>query len=563
MARCHNPLNVNNINDSELFIESEETEIGDDVNISDETLIERAVKNNQYVILFISIKYVSIPFFFFRFDVLKEHLRKLQFDADVLGSKLLLACILPVDINIAIFLIEEGAYINYADKNGMTPLHATCKTQKIEITKILLKEEAYINAVDNSCYTPLHYAIENDDLELVDLLLSYNADTSIVECNGWNALMLALHDHESCVEKILPLTSDLNTTASNGWTALMHAVTALDETIVYKLIAYGADVNIHVDGLLPVTLSIERNNTELFNYLWDLTDVEVLKSELELENFIEAMIYDEWYLPNKIKYFFKVLDTPGIELRSCGYLRKIANSMHDIRDEEKFLSIDFYGIAAKLFEKGCTCTDIDMEGFLSLCYRYKLEYKFKILDLLVKHNADINDAYVFQFTVTNDPEFAITLLQFSIYYNPINIFYHILKVKRVDISMLKLIKCLLKLSTPDKKCRMACVDHIKSYESPSTDCYCYALLLGALEYPVKKYIKYDLTKDEKKLYFKLYNEVINLLCMDRIPTLKELARDKVRQCLPTFEKRTNNYLATLPQFLRDILLCKSTVCTLK
>lgn len=486
---------------------------------------------------------------------------------DVGSTSLVLACELPVDTDIIQLLIQAGADTNIANAEGITPLHAACKTHKIDIIELLLAHGANINAQDSVLYTPLHYAVENDDSDIVHTLLHNGADPTIAEQMGWDALVLALHEHGRCAELILPYIKDINATSINGWTPLMYAVRGASKDIVIKLIEIGANVNVIVDGLMPVTLSINRSDMLLFEYLWERTNKNLLLQNGEMENFIQALIYANFFKPKLMHCLFKVLDTPGLQLSTSRYLNILARKMHDIRSEEEFQAVDLIAVIKKLASKGAVFDTCDIEGFLGLTYRYNSHYKHEVLNVLVDSGVNINNDYFTYLTAMNDPEFTTTVLSFCISVGPIDIFQNCYLMTRLDIPMLKLIKYILRLCTPSAMFRKICVKNMKPIDLLNSDYVCYSLILESIRLCNQKHIKHDLTADEKVVLPKLYNEVIDLLESDRLPTLQELSRDVVRQSLSHGCPTTQEYLNRLqqlqvPEFLIDIIRCKKAVCSL-
>lgn len=81
-------------------------------------------------------------------------------------------------------LIRYGAYINVANKYGMSPLHLSVLIDNIQITNLLLKNKANVNGVDEEGKTALHYAVINNNKEIVKLLLINHADPNIEDIDG-------------------------------------------------------------------------------------------------------------------------------------------------------------------------------------------------------------------------------------------------------------------------------------------------------------------------------------------------------------------------------------------
>jgi len=75
-------------------------------------------------------------------------------------------------------LLDKGANINDADRNGFTPLHHAIDKGNSEVVQLLLDRGANINDADRNGFTPLHQAIDKGNSELVQLLLDRGADVN-------------------------------------------------------------------------------------------------------------------------------------------------------------------------------------------------------------------------------------------------------------------------------------------------------------------------------------------------------------------------------------------------
>jgi ankyrin repeat protein len=95
-------------------------------------------------------------------------------------------------------LIEQGADVNYKDKDGFTPLHnALNLPSQIETARYLLKVGADINAQTyKEKWTPLHFAVSNsignefDDV--IRMLLDAGADQTLKDSDGRTAMDIYL-----------------------------------------------------------------------------------------------------------------------------------------------------------------------------------------------------------------------------------------------------------------------------------------------------------------------------------------------------------------------------------
>jgi uncharacterized protein len=96
-------------------------------------------------------------------------------------------------------LLDAGADIHAADKNGVTPLHHAVRFRSPTAVETLLRRGAAVNQVcKRSGSTPLHRAVTStgapetagkldEAKQIVEILLRYGADTSIKNKSGKQA----------------------------------------------------------------------------------------------------------------------------------------------------------------------------------------------------------------------------------------------------------------------------------------------------------------------------------------------------------------------------------------
>ena len=88
-------------------------------------------------------------------------------------------------------LLNEGADVNAADNEGLTPLHAAASRDSVDVVRILLDAGADINAQSNTGETPLYDAVRNTTpgaLDIIRLLRERGADPTIPTEKGSTAL---------------------------------------------------------------------------------------------------------------------------------------------------------------------------------------------------------------------------------------------------------------------------------------------------------------------------------------------------------------------------------------
>lgn len=106
------------------------------------------------------------------------------------SSMLILACYRG-NTEVAQFLIEKKANINYVSPNG-TALMATTVKGDIKLTTLLLKNGANTDLTDDNKITALMYAVQFKNNEIVSLLLKYNANKTLKDSNAKTAFEYAV-----------------------------------------------------------------------------------------------------------------------------------------------------------------------------------------------------------------------------------------------------------------------------------------------------------------------------------------------------------------------------------
>jgi len=105
------------------------------------------------------------------------------------------------DSNVARFLIDNDADINYIDRGGYTPLSTASATGSIEIMTLLLdKEVDNIDNIDKLGDTPLICAAKNEHIECVKLLLERGVDPHHKNKKGHDFLYYLEYDDQKFIE---------------------------------------------------------------------------------------------------------------------------------------------------------------------------------------------------------------------------------------------------------------------------------------------------------------------------------------------------------------------------
>jgi len=75
-------------------------------------------------------------------------------------------------LEVAEFLLEQGADVNAQDKGGLIPLHNASSYGHLDLAALLIKHNTTVNATDNWGFTPLHEAAQKGRTQLSALLVS-------------------------------------------------------------------------------------------------------------------------------------------------------------------------------------------------------------------------------------------------------------------------------------------------------------------------------------------------------------------------------------------------------
>ena len=179
------------------------------------------------------------------------------------------ACLSPSENNITIaqLLIDAGAKVNLADKDGATPLSVAAAIPRYEIVKLLVKKGANLNTRDNDEVTPLMKTIETEAKErkivkMMSFLLENGADARLVDKNGTSALHIAAEKGKESIVKLLIEQGkvDVDCIGKSGRTALHVAAKNNYIKVAKLLLSAQAKLDItDAQGKTPLHASAELN----------------------------------------------------------------------------------------------------------------------------------------------------------------------------------------------------------------------------------------------------------------------------------------------------------------
>jgi cytohesin len=154
-------------------------------------------------------------------------------------------------------LLDGGAHVNLADKNGFTPLHFAAQTGHVDAAEVLISAGCSVDSRSSEQATPLHVATQDGHLPMVQLLLARGANPNALTVYDESPVMLAaLSKHAPCVAELLPV-SDLSRTNRAGH-SVFHLCAATGSVECFELLLpLMSDVDV---GTVP---GMNRNGEEV------------------------------------------------------------------------------------------------------------------------------------------------------------------------------------------------------------------------------------------------------------------------------------------------------------
>uniref|UniRef100_A0A6I8RKH7 Poly [ADP-ribose] polymerase n=1 Tax=Xenopus tropicalis TaxID=8364 RepID=A0A6I8RKH7_XENTR len=98
------------------------------------------------------------------------------------------------NLEVAEYLLQNGADVNAQDKGGLIPLHNAASYGHVDVAALLIKYNACVNATDKWAFTPLHEAAQKGRTQLCALLLAHGADPTLKNQEGQAPLDLVTAD---------------------------------------------------------------------------------------------------------------------------------------------------------------------------------------------------------------------------------------------------------------------------------------------------------------------------------------------------------------------------------
>ncbi|KAF5658588.1 CAMK kinase [Fusarium heterosporum] len=173
------------------------------------------------------------------------------------------------NVELAKFLITNGADIFATRDKGNTPLHVCASVGHQAVGRLLIENGANIEARTGTGYTPLQVAAHKGHEPVVRLLVESGAKIEEKDEYGRTSLILATgKGHQGVVRLLLERDADIGVKNSGGDTPLIQAVKEGHLAVVKVLLEKGADVEVtDKDDKTPLIIASQRKQKNMVKLL--------------------------------------------------------------------------------------------------------------------------------------------------------------------------------------------------------------------------------------------------------------------------------------------------------
>ncbi len=190
----------------------------------------------------------------------------------------LMAAIMNKHYQIADSIIDMGAHINAANKNGESALHllVSCAPSSFNLMQKLVEKGADVNQVNNDGISVLQQLLLNKDIiqvtkeKMMRYLITHGADTDVKDSDGDTLFIYALAiENESFARFLMQKGVDIKTPdCESQTTPLMWAIINNMNDLVKDLIDKGAPLNdVDSNGETALMFAVDNDNLEIIKLL--------------------------------------------------------------------------------------------------------------------------------------------------------------------------------------------------------------------------------------------------------------------------------------------------------
>jgi len=155
--------------------------------------------------------------------------------------------------------LANGASVNRAQSDGVTPLHMAVVVNNLEIAQILIDAGADVEKSGEKSLTPLFYAAMSANVEMVELLIKAKANVNAIGPEGFTPLIAAAaglkfdensnqwvdadstENHVRVIELLVKAKAQIKFKTPNGDTAMSIAKKRGTKAIIQALQMAGAE----------------------------------------------------------------------------------------------------------------------------------------------------------------------------------------------------------------------------------------------------------------------------------------------------------------------------------
>eukprot|EP01059_Diplonema_ambulator_P036769 TRINITY_DN9345_c0_g1_i1.p1 TRINITY_DN9345_c0_g1~~TRINITY_DN9345_c0_g1_i1.p1 ORF type:complete len:372 (+),score=103.37 TRINITY_DN9345_c0_g1_i1:42-1118(+) len=172
------------------------------------------------------------------------------------------------NITVAKVLLSNGADVNQADDDGLTPLHCVStgyvneRYNVVDMARLLVEHGADANQKDEEGWAPIHHAACAGLRDIIDVLLEGGADINSTTSEGETVMhltalsggdMSSCVDHAATMRFLISRGADIGSRTLENMTPMHYAATRGHLAAITLLIAAGSEIDtMDIEGRTPM-----------------------------------------------------------------------------------------------------------------------------------------------------------------------------------------------------------------------------------------------------------------------------------------------------------------------